>query len=290
MIVTAPPPSLILPDHYQHNRPAIIRPGLDLASYFPENMNRGWRRAVTAELLKKGRLDKAMIPPGVFAPAPTASKTVSFITSVTADAQTITMPTVVTGDFVLYVEFPAKTSAGTDQIDVVDPTGGGTFTQLVAYPTDSDKAGVTQAGLTVQTWGRIVTNGAGETGDVLTGYNIDTGAGRRRKTILVFRGSPVLTGFGTPDSVSKVWSNGDPAATLSPMSVGTAPFLALGFYRGAAALSSVTCTPTPTGTVDNGTTTRVAYLINNTANANDFVIDQGDSDVQINVSYVLELT
>lgn len=273
------PPQLILPDHYVGNRPAIIRPGNDI------------RLPSVDDLLKHGA-DNAMMPAfGMPRRSGAVPKTVSFVTSVTADANTITMPTVVTGDFVLYTEFPAQAASGTDQMDVVTPTGGGAFTQLVSYPTDSDMAGVTRNDLAVWSWGRIVTDGAGETGDVITGYSADTNTGRRRKTILVFRGSPILTGFNAAESVSKVWSTGDPAATSSDLSAGTAPFLALGFYRGAAAIGTLSASPTPTGNVDNGTTTRIAYLICNAADASTWTIDQDDSgSATISVSYLVELT
>ena len=51
------PPQLILPSHYAGNRPAIIRPELDLARYFPVQISRGERRAILAELRRAGRTD-----------------------------------------------------------------------------------------------------------------------------------------------------------------------------------------------------------------------------------------
>ncbi len=56
MIELAQPPSLILPDHYLANRPAIIRPGLDVARYFPVEIDRKTRRAIVSDLVSKGRL------------------------------------------------------------------------------------------------------------------------------------------------------------------------------------------------------------------------------------------
>lgn len=52
-------PDLIFPEHYQANRPAIIRPGVDLKSYFPVDFDRRTRRAVLAELAKTGRVEAA---------------------------------------------------------------------------------------------------------------------------------------------------------------------------------------------------------------------------------------
>lgn len=51
MIVLDAPPQLILPE-----RPAIIRPGVDIERYFPFDMNRHDRRAVIKELVDAGRL------------------------------------------------------------------------------------------------------------------------------------------------------------------------------------------------------------------------------------------
>ena len=216
--------------------------------------------------------------------------TISFITSVTADAATITMPTVQTGDFVLYAEFPAQVTSGTTQMTPVTPTGL-SFTPMVQYPIEADKAGVTRNDLSIWTYGRIVQNGGTESGTIITGYNADALAGRRRKTIAVFRGNRALSAFGTPKSVSKVWSAGDPAATSSPLSVGTAPFLALGLYRGTAAIGTLSFSPAADGTIDNGTTTRIGYKMCNAADAGTLAIDQDDSgSATISVSYLLELS
>lgn len=69
MIILDTPPTLILPDHYQSNRPAIIRPVGDLASYFPVELDRKTRRAIVADLVKRGDIDKAAIPFGMFSKA-----------------------------------------------------------------------------------------------------------------------------------------------------------------------------------------------------------------------------
>lgn len=55
------PPPLILPAHFEGNRPAIIRPAIDLARYFPVQISRGERRAILAELRRAGRVE-AMLP------------------------------------------------------------------------------------------------------------------------------------------------------------------------------------------------------------------------------------
>jgi hypothetical protein len=60
------PPKLILPDHYQATRPAIIRPVGDLASYFPVELDRKTRLAIVADLVRRGDIDKAAIPFGMF--------------------------------------------------------------------------------------------------------------------------------------------------------------------------------------------------------------------------------
>lgn len=76
MIALDVPPKLILPDHYQGGRPAVIRPGVDLASYFPVEIDRKTRRAIVADLVglgaaddrrKAAKLVEAAIPFGVFA-------------------------------------------------------------------------------------------------------------------------------------------------------------------------------------------------------------------------------
>lgn len=67
------PPQLILPDHYEARRPAIIRPDVDPGRYFPVGLTRGERRAIVAELRRAGRLDEAFLPgmvPVVSAGAP----------------------------------------------------------------------------------------------------------------------------------------------------------------------------------------------------------------------------
>ncbi|OEO32759.1 hypothetical protein VW23_009945 [Devosia insulae DS-56] len=55
------PPPLVLPDHWVNKRPAIIRPEFDPQRYFPALSNREERRAIEAELLRKGRMD-AILP------------------------------------------------------------------------------------------------------------------------------------------------------------------------------------------------------------------------------------
>lgn len=76
MITLDTPPAIILPDHYHAKRPAIIRPGVDLANYFPVEIDRKTRRAIVAELIKAGAIEdrselrrevEAAIPFGMFA-------------------------------------------------------------------------------------------------------------------------------------------------------------------------------------------------------------------------------
>lgn len=57
MITLDVPPKLILPDHYQSNRPAIIRPGVDPANFFPVEIDRKTRRAIVSKLAKLGLTD-----------------------------------------------------------------------------------------------------------------------------------------------------------------------------------------------------------------------------------------
>lgn len=75
MITLDVPPKLILPDHYQANRPAIIRPVGDLANFFPVEIDRKTRRAIVSKLAKLGLIDDraeavklvdAAIPFGMF--------------------------------------------------------------------------------------------------------------------------------------------------------------------------------------------------------------------------------
>lgn len=75
MIILDTPPTLILPDHYQANRPAIIRPVGDLANFFPVEIDRKTRRAIVSKLAKLGLIDDraeaakmvdAAIPFGMF--------------------------------------------------------------------------------------------------------------------------------------------------------------------------------------------------------------------------------
>lgn len=81
MIILDEAPKLILPDHYRANRPAIIRPGVDLASYFPFELDRKARRVIASELVKIGAIEdraearqlvEAAIPFGMFKPGAAA--------------------------------------------------------------------------------------------------------------------------------------------------------------------------------------------------------------------------
>lgn len=65
MIDFVEPPKLWIPE-----RPAIIRPGVDLARYFPVELDRHSRRAIVSELVKTGRVEKGAIPFGMFSKAP----------------------------------------------------------------------------------------------------------------------------------------------------------------------------------------------------------------------------
>lgn len=79
------PPQLILPEHYEARRPAIIRPEVDPRRYFPVELTRAERRAIVAELRRSGRLDKAMLPgmaPIIAGGAPPATITFAGSTAV----------------------------------------------------------------------------------------------------------------------------------------------------------------------------------------------------------------
>lgn len=226
--------------------------------------------------------------PPLFAKLTTAL-TLSFVTSVEVDAATITMPTVQTGDFVLLADMPARTNTGASQ---PDPTAisGLTFTALTQFTTSSDAGGATRNVISSWCWGRIVANGASESGTVLTGSNTGVTAGFRRKILLVFRGSAALSSF-TVKNASKVWDANDPAATSTALTGVAAPFLSIGTYRAEAALVSPTLSPAADGSVDSGTTARVAYTINNTASVSTLVADMGDSgQSNILTSFAVELT
>lgn len=97
MIALDVPPKLILPDHYQANRPAIIRPVGDLARYFPVELDRKQRRAIVAELVKLGAVDdrakaskliEAAVPFGSFAPG----VHLSFVASNNGNSATAVIP------------------------------------------------------------------------------------------------------------------------------------------------------------------------------------------------------
>lgn len=215
---------------------------------------------------------------------------VSFITSVTVDAATITMPTVQTGDFVLFIDTPARTNSGTPPMTPVTPTGL-TFTALLQFPITGDDGGATRNVISYWAWGRIIADGATESGAVITGSNTGATAGFRRKMLLVFHRTPAATGFGSAESPSKVWSTGDPVATSSDLSVGTAPFIAIAGYRGESPLVSPTFSETADGNVLSGTTAQTSYKIYNSASGAILAADQGDGgSSQLTVSFLVEIS
>lgn len=77
MIDFVEPPKLWIPE-----RPAIIRPGIDIARYFPVDLDRHARRAIVSELIKSGRVEKGAIPFGMFSKAPSSNNSlISILTT-----------------------------------------------------------------------------------------------------------------------------------------------------------------------------------------------------------------
>lgn len=151
MIDFVEPPKLWIPE-----RPAIIRPGIDLARYFPVDFDRHTRRAIVAELVKAGRVEKGAIPLGMFAAAPVSGGPSPLIqgtvaqtgtgsgTSNSATSMVLTLPTgIVAGE--LLVLFVSTAAARTVTAPVgwtvslaVNAGGGGTERQLVILTRTAD--------------------------------------------------------------------------------------------------------------------------------------------------------
>lgn len=215
------------------------------------------------------------------------SNTASFITSSTVDSATITMPTVQTGDFVFLGDMANKTDTGSTQSTPVTPSG---FTPLVLFPVTGDQGGATTNNAYAWAFGRIVTDGATESGSTITGSNLGSGGGNKRKTLMVFRGTIPFSSFAVK-AASKVWSAGDPAPTSTSLTLGSAPFIAFGNYRAPSALVSPTSTPAFDGNVDNGTTARNSYKIYNSPGSGTLSIDMGDAGTaNVLTSFLVELT
>jgi hypothetical protein len=219
----------------------------------------------------------------------TVSASLVFVTSVAVDAATITIPTVLTGDVVIFCDMPARNTSGSPPA-VVTPTATGiTFTPLVQFPVSGDAGGDTRN--VVQSWHWAFLANSADSAKVITGANHSGLAGFRRKILLVFRRTPVATGFNAFESASKVWASGDPTPTSTALSAGTAPFVAIAAYRGEAALVSPTFSETSDGDILSGTTAQVSYKIYNAASSATLAADQGDGGAsQITISYLLEIT
>lgn len=212
---------------------------------------------------------------------------ISFISSLTVDAQNVTMPTVQTGDFVYLADMPLIASSGSTQATPTTITG---FTALVQFPITGDAGGATINGNYIWTYGRIVTNGATESGGTIVGSNLGASAGQRRKILMVFRGTSPFSSF-TVKGASKVWSAGNPAPTSTDLTLGNPSFISFGNYRGSTSAITPTASPSFDGDVDSGTLVRSSYKIYNSAGTGTLAIDMADSgSSNVMSSFLVELT
>lgn len=194
MITLDAPPKLILPDHYQASRPAIIRPVGDLARYFPVELDRKQRRAIVAELVKRGAVDdraeaskliEAAIPFGMFATAP-IPVTLTYVDNSTSLAATITVPAGAANNDIA-VLFDASTTTGSPTV----PSG---FT-LLSDTTSSIR--------TILSWGVLSGSPGGTT---LTGL-----AASAAKSLIIFRPNrPINNGYASTFNTQA--TTGDPAS------------------------------------------------------------------------------
>jgi len=173
MIDFVEPPKLWIPE-----RPAIIRPGIDLARYFPVDLDRHARRAIVSELIKSGRVEKGAIPFGMFTPAPVSSAlNLTFrdnrIDLGNATTYTFSSVPVGTANANRHV-FVAVTGAGTAGRVVTGVTIGGVSATIgVQEAHSSSEAAV------VSIWGAKVTTGTSISVVVTwtTGGQLRTGIG-----------------------------------------------------------------------------------------------------------------
>lgn len=252
-------PQLILPDHYQLNKPAIIRPFVDVESYFPVKLDRQTRRAIMAELEKIVPYNKnnpptlqelvnahpaakAAIPFGMFTPPPYV---VAYPTKVQDDSAAgaaltnVTIAytgTVAAGELILFVSGIRNTGA------VTISSGPAGFTQLI---TSTPAANLTR----ICVYYKIAVGG--ETSSTITYSAASNIVVIARRYSGVFNAAPATSTVATANSTTATYNNVAPSWGST-----TTKWLSIAFSNS----SSVT-PPAPTSFVNQLTTSNSGNII-----------------------------
>jgi hypothetical protein len=138
MIDFSEPPKLWIPE-----RPAIIRPGINLSKYFPVEIDQSTRQAIVSELVKRKVDDnrsevikqiEAAIPFGMFKPASIIVPTtigISSIVFLSSGTANLTYPSGITSGDTLVIIAAAAAASGDQTLNTPS-----TFTSLNAQLTD----------------------------------------------------------------------------------------------------------------------------------------------------------
>jgi hypothetical protein len=273
VLILDQPPELVLPERYREGCPAIIRPNVDLARYFPVEVDRRTRRAIVSELVKQGRVEQGAIPFGMFVRKGVQTLTYNSETHDAAStAGSLAVPAATAAGDLLVMHFRATNAASATP---GDPSPSG-WTKI------GHNASVTTGSTRIRHVFFFKIAIASEPSVPLSGTNVTA----CRRAITLFKGDVVITSATAGDFQTQVTAS-DPTAQVVPAAVVPLPFVVFGSWwdDGGNAVSPRTMSPAKDAEIAQNTSGYFGWRVSNSSPV-DVTVDTDDNgDVNVLSSF-----